>query len=73
MSLKLKDSGPPIVQPSNCFKNLLLNLKIHSVASVVFCFVVVVFFSVASVVFYSSSLNYGEFINYIQSNLEYLI
>ena len=33
MSLKVKDSGPPIVQPSTCFKNLLLNLKVHSVAS----------------------------------------
>ena len=35
MSLKVTDSGPPIVQPSTCFKNLLLNLKVHSVASFV--------------------------------------
>ena len=33
MSLKVTDSGPPIVQPSTCFKNLLLNLKVLSVAS----------------------------------------
>ena len=33
MSLKATDSGPPIVKPSTCFKNLLLNLKVHSVAS----------------------------------------
>ena len=33
MSLKVRDSGPPIVQPSTCFKNLLLNLKVHSVSS----------------------------------------
>ena len=33
MSLKVTDSGPPIAQPSTCFKNLLLNLKVHSVAS----------------------------------------
>ena len=33
MSLKVTDSDPPIVQPSTCFKNLLLNLKVHSVAS----------------------------------------
>ena len=33
MSLKVTDSGPPIVQPSTCFKNLLLNLKVYSVAS----------------------------------------
>ena len=33
MSLKLTDSVPPIVQPSTCFKNLLLNLKVYSVAS----------------------------------------
>ena len=33
MSLKVTDSGPPIVQPSTCFKNLLLNLKGHSIAS----------------------------------------
>ena len=25
MSLKVTDSGPPIVQPSTCLKNLLLN------------------------------------------------
>ena len=33
MSLKVTDSGPPIVQPFTCFKNLLLNLKVHYVAS----------------------------------------
>ena len=33
MSLKVTDSGPPIVQPSTCLKNLLLNLKLHTVAS----------------------------------------
>ena len=33
MSLKVTDCGPPVVQPSTCFKNLLLNLKVHSVAS----------------------------------------
>ena len=33
MSLKVRDSDPPIVQPSTCFKNLLLNLKVHSVSS----------------------------------------
>ena len=33
MALKVTDSGLPIVQPSTCFKNLLLNLKVHSVAS----------------------------------------
>ena len=27
MLLKLTDIGPPIVKPSTCFKNLLLNLK----------------------------------------------
>ena len=27
MSLKVTDSGPPIIQLSNCFKNLLLNLR----------------------------------------------
>ena len=32
MSLKVTDSGPPIVQPSTCFKNLLLNLKVNSEA-----------------------------------------
>ena len=32
MSLKVTDSGPPIVQLSTCFKNLLLNLELHSVA-----------------------------------------
>ena len=33
MSLKVTDSGPPIVQPTTCFMNLLLNLKEYSVAS----------------------------------------
>ena len=33
MSLKVTDNGPPIVQPSTYFKNLLLNLKVHSVTS----------------------------------------
>ena len=33
MSLKVTDSGPPIVQSSTCVNNLLLNLKLHSVAS----------------------------------------
>ena len=33
MSLKVTDSGPPIVQPFTCFKNLLLNLNVHSVES----------------------------------------
>ena len=33
MSLKVTDSSPPIVQPSTCFKNLLLNLKVHYAAS----------------------------------------
>ena len=33
MSLKVRDDDPPIVQPSTCFKNLQLNLKVHSVAS----------------------------------------
>ena len=33
MSPKVTDIGPPIVQPSTCFKNLLLNLKGHSRAS----------------------------------------
>ena len=33
MSLKVTDSGPPIVQPFTCFKNLFLNLKVHSVGS----------------------------------------
>ena len=33
MSPKLTNSGLPIVQPSTCLKNLLLNLKVHSVAS----------------------------------------
>ena len=33
MSLKVTDSGPPVVQPSTCFKNLLLNFKVHSGAS----------------------------------------
>ena len=33
MSLKVADSGPSIVQPSTYLKNLLLNLKVHSVAS----------------------------------------
>ena len=32
MSLKVTDSCPPIVQSSTCFKNLLLNFKVHSVA-----------------------------------------
>ena len=36
MSLKVTDSGPPIVQPSTCFKNQLLNLKVHSVASFIY-------------------------------------
>ena len=31
MSLKLTDSGSPVVKPSTCFENLLLSLKIHSV------------------------------------------
>ena len=30
MSLKVTDSDLPIVQPSTCLKNLLLNLKVHS-------------------------------------------
>ena len=33
MSLKITDCGLPMVQPSTCLKNLLLNLKIDSVAS----------------------------------------
>ena len=33
MSLKVRDDDPPIVQPFTCFKNLQLNLKVHSVAS----------------------------------------
>ena len=33
MSLKVTDSGPPIVQPFTYFKNLLLNLKVYSAAS----------------------------------------
>ena len=33
MSLKVTDSCSPIVQPSTYFKNLLLNLKVRSVAS----------------------------------------
>ena len=33
MSLKVTDSCPPIAQLSTCFTNLLLNLKLHSVAS----------------------------------------
>ena len=33
MSLKVTDSGPPIVQSSTCLKNLQLNLQVHSVAS----------------------------------------
>ena len=28
MSLKVTDNGPLIVQPSTCFKNLLLNLNL---------------------------------------------
>ena len=30
---KITDSGPPILQPSTCFRNLLLNLEVQSVAS----------------------------------------
>ena len=33
MSLKVTDSGPPIMQASTCLKNLLFSLKVHSVAS----------------------------------------
>ena len=33
MSLKVTDSGPPIVQTSTYLKNLILNLKVHSVVS----------------------------------------
>ena len=33
MLLKVTDSGPPIVQPSTCLKNLLLNLKVYSAVS----------------------------------------
>ena len=33
MSVKITESGPPIVQPSTCLKNLLFNLKVHSIAS----------------------------------------
>ena len=33
MTLKVTDSGPPIVKPSTCFKSLLLTIKVHSVAS----------------------------------------
>lgn len=32
-SNRLTDSIPPVVQPSTCFKNLLLNLKVESAAS----------------------------------------
>ena len=32
MLVKVTESGPPIVQRSTCFKSLLLNLKVHSVA-----------------------------------------
>ena len=31
MLLKVTDSGSPVVQPSTYLKNLLLNLKLHSV------------------------------------------
>ena len=33
MSLKVTNSGPPIWKPSTCFEVMLLNLKVHSVAS----------------------------------------
>ena len=33
MSLKVTNSGPPIWKPSTCFEDMLLNLKVHSVAS----------------------------------------
>ena len=33
MSLKVTDSGVPIVQLPTCFTNLLLNLKVQPVAS----------------------------------------
>ena len=33
MSLKLAGSGPPIVQPTTCLMNLLLNLKVHYVST----------------------------------------
>ena len=33
MLLKVTDSEPPMVQSSTYFKNLLLNLKVHSVGS----------------------------------------
>ena len=33
MSLKVTDSGTAIMQLSTYFKNLLVNLKVHSVAS----------------------------------------
>ena len=33
MSLKVTDSRPMTVEKLTCFKNLLLNLKVHSVAS----------------------------------------
>ena len=33
MSLKVTNSGPPIVKPSIFKKNLLVNLKLRSVAS----------------------------------------
>ena len=32
-SNRLADSNPPVVQPSTCFKNLLLNLKVESAVS----------------------------------------
>ena len=31
MSLKVANSGPPIARPSSSLKNLLLNLKVHSI------------------------------------------
>ena len=31
--INFTESGPPIVQPSTCFKNMLLNFKVHSVVS----------------------------------------
>ena len=33
VSVKVTDNGPLILQSSTCLKSLLLNLKIHSVAS----------------------------------------
>ena len=33
MSRKVTDSDPSIIQPSTCFKNLLMNLKVHFVVS----------------------------------------